>query len=254
MQIKKGIQIVVTAILFLSVASYLVYAMIIAEHDDPEFKCVNIELNIEQNLHSGFINNNTIETELRNANIYPKDRLMSEISTNKIEEVLTNNEFIEKVECYKTANNKVIINITQITPVLYVLPNKGEGYYIDQFGKIITKKNYPVNMPVATGNISRAYAQKHLSKLGAFLIHDDFWNNQVEQIYVSTNSDKEYVIDLIPRVGNQTIHLGKLTNFEKKLDRLMVFYQKALSKIGWNKYSTINLEYEGQIICKKEKK
>jgi hypothetical protein len=31
----------------------------------------------------------------------------------------------------------------------------------------------------------------------------------------------------------------------------MVFYEKAIPEVGWNKYRTIDLEYDGQIICRK---
>jgi cell division protein FtsQ len=250
-QLKKGIKILIGAILVLGVATYAVYAAIIASNPSPEDRCTHIELNIEQNPHSGFITNEIIENELHKANIYPKERLLADIRTRDIEKTLMKNEFIEQVECYKTANNTVTINIKQRTPVIYILPDNGKGYYIDKYGKIITKTNYPVNLPVATGIMSEAYATKCLSKLGAYIVNDEFWNSQIEQIYVKANADREYVIDLIPRVGNHVIHLGHITNFENKLHRLMVFYEKALSQIGWNKYSSIDLEYEGQIICKK---
>lgn len=254
MQIKKGIKIIIVAILFIAVATYIVYAMIVATDADSDNKCTDIELNIEQNPNSGFINNNIIEKILRDANVSPKDKLMSNISTRQIEEVLKKNEFIEKVECYKTASNKIAINITQRTPVIYIMPDKGDGYYVDKYGKIITKSSYPVNMPVATGQIIEKYAKRKLSQLGSFLINNEFWNNQIEQINVSVNSDKECVIDLVPRVGDQIIHLGRINNFERKLNRLMLFYRQAMPKIGWNNYSMINLEYEGQIICKKQNK
>lgn len=251
MQLKKGIRILIGAILVLGVAAYAVYAVMVASTPSAEDKCTHIELNIEQNLHSGFITNEIIERELHKANIYPKDRLMADIRTRDIEKILAKNEFVESVECYKTANNTVIINIKQRTPVLYVLPNNGKGYYIDKYGKIITKTNYPVNLPVATGIMSEKYAKRALSKLGAYIVNDEFWNNQIEQINVRANADNEYVIDLYPRVGNHVIHLGHITNFEKKLHRLMVFYKQGLSEVGWNKYSAIDLTYEGQIICRK---
>jgi len=237
--------------LCLGVVAYVVYAMIVASTPSPDDKCTKIELNIEQNLHAGFITNEIIENELRKAGVYPKDRLMTDIKTRDIEKLLAKNEFVECVECYKTANNVIRIDIRQRTPVVYVLPDNGRGYYIDTFGKIISKANYPVNLPVATGRITEAYAQKYLAKLGAFIVNDKFWNSQIEQIYVTTNADREYVIDLIPRVGNHIIHLGHATDFEKKLHRLMVFYEKAIPEVGWNKYKAIDLEYNGQIICKK---
>jgi cell division protein FtsQ len=34
-----------------------------------------------------------------------------------------------------------------------------------------------------------------------------------------------------------------------KLENLKLFYQKALPKVGWERYSSINLKYKNQIVC-----
>ncbi|MDR1436585.1 MAG: cell division protein FtsQ, partial [Candidatus Symbiothrix sp.] len=65
------------------------------------------------------------------------------------------------------------------------------------------------------------------------------------QIYVAPNKD----IELTPRVGNHQIILGKLEDCEEHLEKLKVFYEKILNKVGWNKYSKINLKYKNQIVC-----
>ena len=253
MQIKRGIQIAGAAILILGIVAYVVYAVIVASYTPNTERCTAIELNIAENQHAGFISNQSVETELRNAGIYPVDRLMTDISTRQIEDALSKDDFVEAVDCYKTANCHVVINIVQRTPVIYVLPDGAHGYYVDMHGKAIPKTAYPVNMPVATGRISEHYATTRLAQLGLFLFRDEFWNSQIEQIYVSTNADHEYVVDLVPRVGTHDIHLGPLRDFEKKLRRLRIFYEKAVPVVGWEKYSRINLEYEGQIICEKQK-
>ena len=58
-------------------------------------------------------------------------------------------------------------------------------------------------------------------------------------------------IELVPRVGDHVICLGKLDDFERKLKRVKVFYEKGLNKVGWNKYSRISVEFGNQIICTK---
>jgi cell division protein FtsQ len=80
-----------------------------------------------------------------------------------------------------------------------------------------------------------------------FVIDDDFWNAQITQVYVNGPND----IELIPRVGSQVILIGNLDDFEKKLEKLKLFYEKALPAEGWNKYKKINLKYSNQIICTK---
>lgn len=254
MEIKKGIRILTMVLLCAGVATYLFYAVFIASYGRQDNEvCTALELNIAEDTHSGFITPAIIESILRGANIYPQGRQMSDISAKGIEKVLLDNDFVQTATCYKTVNNKVKINITQRTPVIYVLPDDADGYYVDMHGRVIKKNTYPVNMPVATGRITQKYAQNYLSRLGGYIMADEFWDSQIEQINVSVNADREYVVDLIPRIGDHVIHLGKVSNYEKKLNRLKEFYTKAMPVIGWNRYSTINLEYDGQIICKKQK-
>ena len=45
--------------------------------------------------------------------------------------------------------------------------------------------------------------------------------------------------------------LGSVEGFQEKLDRLRIFYREGLEQVGWNKYSTISLAYDGQVVCTK---
>ena len=251
MKFSKSIQLSMVAVLFLGIAAYIVYAMAAMSDGDKEEKCKDLVLNIEDAENADFINRESVEKLLHNNNIYIKGELLKDINVRRIEQVLKQDQFIDNVQCYKTANGKVTINIHQRTPVLYILPGNQDGYYIDANGEIIRNTDYPINLPVATGCISQKYASSCLALLGSYLAENPFWNNQIEQIYVSINHDKRYSIDLVPRVGQQNIHLGSINNFQRKLERLSIFYKKAMTSIGWNKYSSINLEYDNQIICKK---
>jgi cell division protein FtsQ len=80
-----------------------------------------------------------------------------------------------------------------------------------------------------------------------YINDDDFWSAQIDQIYVDGKDE----VTLIPRVGNHIVHLGTFENYEGKLRNLEAFYDKVLPEVGWNKYSTINLEYKDQVVCKK---
>ena len=76
----------------------------------------------------------------------------------------------------------------------------------------------------------------------------DFWNAQIEQVYV--NADGE--LELIPRVGNQTILFGDEKGMEEKFSKLYTFYKEGLSKTGWNQYKTINVTFKDQVVCSKK--
>ena len=53
-------------------------------------------------------------------------------------------------------------------------------------------------------------------------------------------------------MGNHRIMLGTLNEFEEKLANLKLFYEQAIPKVGWEKYSMINLKYKNQIVCTKK--
>lgn len=240
-------------ILAIGLIGYLVYAMVMMSKPDPEAKCTDVELIVCDNPHSYFVDEKGIEAMLRDAGLYPKDEKMSTVDTKKIEELISSNDFVEKVECYKTSSNKLCVKVAQRTPVLYVLPNSGDGYFVDYKGKKISKTSYVSNIITATGNIDEAFACEQLVGMAKFIESDDFWNNQVEQIFVMKNKYNKHVIEIIPRVGDQVVYFGDIEDYENKFYRLKKFYMQAVNTVGWNKYSRIDLQYDNQVICKKRK-
>ena len=87
-----------------------------------------------------------------------------------------------------------------------------------------------------------------LYKLAQYLENDDFWRDQVDQIWVDDRKD----IRLIPRVGAHSIVLGNMDRYQEKFDNLTSFYLNGLNVIGWDKYDKINVKFKGQIVCTKK--
>lgn len=230
------------------------FAMIGMSHPDPEARCTSVQLTVKKNPKARFVDEKEVEEMLRNAGLYPKGELMSSVDTKKIEDLIRSNDFVESVECYKSSNNNLCVTIEQRTPVLYVLPNGRKGYFVDAFGKVITKTNYATNLVAATGDIDEKFARTELMELALFIQNDEFWDSQVEQIYVTQDKNKIPMLEIVPRVGGHIVNLGHIENYEKKFDHLKRFYQKALTTVGWNKYEKIDLQYENQVICTKHKK
>lgn len=230
---------------------YVVYASLFLSQPDGEEKCQAVELIVKQGAESALMDKEEVETILKNARIYPTGMLMKDVNTKKIEETLRENEFIAEVECYKSADGKLCISVKQRVPVIYVSPDEQDGYFVDAQGNIIPNRHCAMDLVVASGNIDNHYASTKLAEFGCFLQKNEFWNRQIEQIYVMKNKKGERVVELIPRVGNQVVYLGSLDDFQGKLRRLRLFYDKAIDAVGWEKYARVNLEYDNQIICTK---
>ena len=150
------------------------------------------------------------------------------------------------MECYKTPSHKICVEVTQRIPILHVINSRGENYYLDNKGTVMpSDAKCTALVPLATGFIDKTFAVSGLYPFGMYLQNDPFWEAQIEQIHVLPDRS----IELVPRVGDHIIYLGKAEDYERKLSRVKKFYRKALNKVGWNKYGRINVEFSNQIIC-----
>ncbi len=194
---------------------------------------------------------------------------MDQVNIQKIEQLMSNNPYIANVEVYATLDGDLEVRLVQKKPVVRIINNDDESYYLDSAGSIVPlSDNYTPKVLVVNGNINEPYSMyatrniKQIAhdtsvksmlpgiyKLAMYVRNNTFWNSQVTQVYVDTA--KEFC--LVPRVGNQRIIFGDTTDMEQKFDRLWVLYHDGLSATGkWNEYSTINLKYKHQIVCTKK--
>ena len=227
---------------------YLVFSVTAFNRPDELSNiCTEVKIDITDSLVKGFLTPDDTKAQLQHAKCYPLGDPMSEVDVRKIEETLAQNPLVESAQCWKTQTGKVCIHLMQRLPVVRVKADNGDDYYVDTYGHILPSAGYASDLVVATGSISRKYAQNTLKDLGNFLIGNKVWRQQVEQLNVLGDGS----VAMVPRVGNHIVYLGQPTDVERKLERLHKFYQYGLSKAGWNKYSYINLEFDNQIICKK---
>lgn len=231
------------------VGIYLVMA--VTAFNDPDEamakECTEVEIDIEKESMEGFLNPGEVKKLLTQHKLYPLSQPMSSISPRKMEETLQKSPFVEKAECYKTLSGHVCINIKQRIPVVRIMSDNGDNYYLDNHGNIMPEAGYATDILIATGHISKKYAQNVLSKIANHIVSNTFWKNQTVQLNVLTNG----TLEMVPRVGDHIVFLGSPTNIDNKLERLRKFYIYGLNKAGWNKYSYINVEFNNQIICKK---
>ena len=231
-------------------AVYLLLAVTAFNHpDESSDVCNEVNIHIEESVVKGFLNADNIKTQLQRARLYPLGDPINTIDTRKMEETLRQNPFVKEAQVYKSQTGHIYINLTQRLPILRVKADNGEDYYLDEFGNIMPNTHFVSELAIATGPVNHAYAQKALTRVGRFLMNNPLWANQVEQLQVLPDGS----IEMVPRVGDHIVYLGKPVKLDHKFSRLEKFYRYGLSKAGWNKYSYISLEFDNQIICKKRK-
>ena len=215
--------------------------------DELSDVCSEVKISIQEGVVKGFLTADEIKHQLRRANLYPLGEQMERIKTRQIEDALRQNPFVKEAECYKTQTGHVMITLVQRMPVVRVKSDYGTDYYVDENGNIMPDSQFASDLVVATGSVSKQYAQKVLCAIGCYLLQHPLWRSQVEQLHVLPDGS----VEMVPRVGDHIIYLGQPVNLDRKLSRLEKFYRYGLPHAGWNKYSYISVEFDNQIICKK---
>ena len=241
----KKILLILVAVLLLAYLLFAVYYLNSGEK--KALLCKELRIEIVDTMERLYLTDNDIINSITKAGLSPVGKDLSTVSTAAIENKLKENRLIKRAECYKTIDGTVRIKVYQRMPVLRVFSTKG-SYYVDNEGeKMPVPGNFAAYVPVASGYIEDEYATGPLYEFALFLQQDKFWNSQIKQIYIAQNSD----VELTPAVGSHQIILGKIENYKENLEKLRLFYEKGLSKVGWNKYSVINLKFENQVVCTK---
>ncbi|OAV44782.1 cell division protein FtsQ/DivIB [Lewinella sp. 4G2] len=184
---------------------------------------------------------------------------LADIDIKRVEDVLENQAFVADADAFVDDDLQLNIIVTQQVPLLRVIAENGQNYYLDENGlRMPLSENYTARVPVVTGNIVlwsddfMEDSDNQLYQLVQFARHiraDEFLNALVEQVYVNTAG--EWV--LAPKVGDQIIHLGRyheMTTVER-LERLKTFYREGVPYEGWRKYKSFDLRYNDQVVARK---
>lgn len=201
-----------------------------------------------------FISEKEINNILKN-NTLKTNKTYININLQNLEDLIKSNVYVKDAECYMDMSGIFYAEIVQRQPFIRVFRFNGESYFIDKNGiKIPLHHKQTSHCIVANGNIFERYeeakglysaALNEVYKIATYVDNDEFFKDQIDQIFVQANN--EFV--LVPKVGKQVVLLGSTDELEDKLNRLKVFYRYGLNKVGWSKYKQINLKYKNQIIC-----
>ena len=239
---------VLSTILLIALVGYVAFAAITLSHRAEGELCQGIRLEIQDSLKTGYMSTSDIAALLAKQGLDPTGKPLDAISLQAMEEALKTSPLIASCECYKTISGHVVASVECRKPILRIITHAGESYYLDEEGEAIAHIAKAVYLPIATGHITLDFAKEKLLPLAQLLQDDKLWDTQIEQIHVTPRQE----IELVPRVGGHIIALGRPEDYAQKLDNLHTFYEKALKEIGWDRYSRISLDHQGQVVATKK--
>jgi len=181
---------------------------------------------------------------------------LEEVNLKDIEKRIRLEPFIKEADMYSDIKGNVVVRVKLRRPVARLVRNDGPDGYIAEDGTIMpVSGKYTSRVLLISGGFIRTLLKqqnvndleegKQLMELINIIQEDNFWRAQIAQLDIDSKTN----IAMYSQVGDEKIEFGKLDNQEAKFKKLMIFYKEILPRTGWNKYSRVNLQYEGQIVA-----
>jgi len=263
---KEKLRIISITLLIGGLLAYIGFAAMYYPQKNAEKHCTAMRVSVMDSAQIQFITRADIEQFIKYAGLCCVGKRMDSIDLRQIEKKLQEIPFVKRSETYKTHSGVLRIDVWQRKPLFRVMSGSRQFYvYIKDksevkegelpFGTMPTvyrsvhsnnrenSLSKPFFVPIATGHISQDFLPD-LFDFMLFLQENLFWKPLIEQVNVTAKQE----IELVSKIGSPIIILGRLNDFEIKLEKLKIMYEQGLHKINWEQYSHINLKYKDQVI------
>lgn len=227
---------------FLSIAIIGLYGF--AEHRSKKKSVSDISINFlgDNNLYLTEASVNKLLIQNYGA---VKNRAKEELVLNTIEDIILSNDMVKNAQVYLTVNGELISKIVQRKPI-----GRVEGvskFYLDDLGRRMPlSKHHSARVPIITGKITGKTLEDAYTILN-YINEDDFLRKNVIGIHV----EEEGKYQLKFRLENFVVNLGGVENLNEKFKNFMAFYAKAAKDNSLEKYATVSLEFNNQVVCTK---
>jgi cell division protein FtsQ len=239
---------------WLGIAAWFVVILGFVSGEAEQVLCTRIDVVFSDTVRSRFVTDPDVRAIIHAEGLQFQGYPLEEINTRELEGLLEKNAYIRAAEVSCDVSGRMEIQLEQSIPLVRIMPEGREGFYLDTEGDILPlSKQFVPYIFLVSGFISPAdnnTGAEQLQEIFSFcsyVTEHPFWSEQLVQLYVNRKGEYE----LIPRVGAHQILLGSMEQWELKLRNLELLYRQGLSLYGWNSYSLINLKYTNQVICTK---
>jgi cell division protein FtsQ len=241
------------ATLWLSVGTGLLVLLIAAIGKKNRQECSGYTITIKGSGDHFFVNKSDIVKLLTAAtNGHIKGEAMKSFNLMAVENLLEENVWINDAELYFDNQDLLHVSVYERQPVARVFTTTGNSFYIDSnLVRMPLSENYSARVPVFTDFPEKklwsgkdSMLIKQVKTAAVFIMSDPFWMAQVAQVDI--NEERQF--EMLPTIGNHLVKLGSGKDIEKKFHRLFVFYTQVLRKTGFDKYSIIDVQFDGQVI------
>lgn len=254
-----------TRILWLVVVLGTTYLVIWTNFKRVNANSEDLIVNIKQTDYPSLITEEEVKTNILEEIPAVIGASAKNIKLEKIEEQVAYNTQLTGVKAFLDISGNIHIKAKPRKAVLRIFDEKGQHTYLGEDMILMDNSlSQSHRILVANGNILHLNLEQRrkvllqeenlpeiyhqLYELANMIEEDEFLNTLINQVYIKKNQKAI----LTPKLGVKKIEFGKLDNMEQKLSNLKAFYLHGNKKVDWQKYKSINVEFENQIVCSKK--
>jgi cell division protein FtsQ len=220
-----------------------------------ERKVSGIEIEIMSNQDFYLIDQFEIQALLNQEQSVVLGTNFDQVDIKLLERQVEENPFVAEIDVFMSVTGVLGAKVSPAQPIGRLMSSRGPDQYIDVTGKLLPMNtDYTARVPLISfaeypqweSNLGENDLGKQLMEFLIFINKDELWRAQIAQLAVSEENE----LTLWPQMTKQLILFGPADEIEEKFKKLKLFYKEVLPKKGWNTYSSINLKYKNQIVCK----
>ena len=220
-----------------------------------ERKVSGIEIEIMSNQDFYLIDQFEIQALLNKEQSVVLGTNFDQVDIKLLERQVEENPFVAEIDIFMSVTGVLGAKVSQAQPIGRLMSSSGPDQYIDVTGKLLPMNaDYTARVPLISfaeypqweSNLGENDLGKQLMEFLIFINKDELWRAQIAQLAVSEENE----LTLWPQMTKQLILFGPADEIEEKFKKLKLFYKEVLPKKGWNTYSSVNLKYKNQIVCK----
>lgn len=215
--------------------------------------CAAINVKIEGATQHVFIKK-ADAIEVLNQNNIHAGQTLDDINLKKAEEQLENNAWIKDAELFFDNHQTLHVNISEREPIARVFTMDGNSFYIDSTGlrlpvtenataRVVVFTSFPSDKKILS--VPDSLVLNDVKTISKYIAADSFLNAQTAQI----NITQQRTYEITPVVGDQIIRIGNADSLDEKFSKLLAFYKNVFAKVGFEKYSVIDVQYHGQVVA-----
>ncbi len=206
----------------------------------------DVKIKVDHESGKFFVNDSLVRKVLDGKQIRVSEVPLGNMEVDQVENILDRNSFVKKSQVFQDINGELKVRIQQEEPVARINTGVDEYYLSGDLTKMPLSTLYSAEVLLVGGEIEEE-DYEGIRSLTQYISADKLLKKHI----IAVKKEKPNSFILLVNKGDYVIEFGELKNFESKFEKLKLFYDQFLGKVGLNYYEKINLRFNNQIVATK---